>query len=133
LQSSGVAPAPPILGAAGVAMWNHVWEAGRKWLSPDVDFTIVRLLCEAADEMDEIRSLLDSGEVARTYTTSNGTIVTHPFVVQLKDLRVQMTSWLAAIGFSPSDRARLGLAEVRVRNELDDLERRRRERTTGTE
>jgi hypothetical protein len=56
-------------------------------------------------------------------------MVTHPLVTQLANLRTQMTAWLAAIGFSPSDRSRLGLAEVRVRNELDELERRRAERS----
>jgi len=57
--------------------------------------------------------------------------VTHPMVNQLKELRVQMTTWLSAIGFSPSDRARLGLAEVRVRDELDELAQRRAQRATG--
>ena len=42
-----------------------------------------------------------------------------------------MTTWLSAIGFSPSDRARLGLAEVRVRDSLDELAERRAQRATG--
>jgi hypothetical protein len=128
LDVSGDAPAPPILKPDGLALWQHIWDAGRKWLSPEVDFTLVRLICEAHDEISEIRQAFESGAVERTYVTSNGTYVSHPYIAQLKDLRIQTTSWLAAIGFSPSDRARLGLAEVRVRNELDDLERRRRER-----
>jgi phage terminase small subunit len=72
--------------------------------------------------------LLASGEVPRFYTLPNGSFVTHPVVQQLKDLRVQMTAWLAALGYSPSDRARLGLGEVRVSDVLDDLEARRKER-----
>jgi hypothetical protein len=66
------------------------------------------------------------------YVHANGSPVTTPWVTQLKELRVQMTAWLAAIGFSPADRARLGLAEVRVRDELDDLKKRRDERVTST-
>ena len=125
---SGV-PVPPDLGDAGLELWYHVWSAGRSWLAPESDRTIITLLCQAQDEAEEIRFQIQSGEVQRFYTTANGQMVTHPIVTQLSNLRTQMTAWLAAIGFSPADRSRLGLAEVRVRDELDDLQRRRIERT----
>lgn len=125
-------PTAPELGDAGLALWNHVWEAGRQWLAPDSDKTIITKLCQAEDEHEEIRQLLVSGEVPRFYVTANGQMVTHPLVTQLQTIRTQMTAWLAAIGFSPSDRSRLGLAEVRVRDELDELQRRRAERASAT-
>lgn len=124
-------PTPPSLGDDGLLLWSHVWRAGKQWLSPDSDQTIITLLCQAQDEHEEIRRLIASGEIARYYTTANGQMVTHPMVTQLANLRAQMTSWLAAIGFSPADRSRLGLAEVRVRDELDDLVRRRNERAAS--
>lgn len=129
---STVPNAPAHLGDAGVGMWEHVWQAGRQWLAPEADASLVLLLCEAFDDYCEIRDQITSGKVERIYMTSNGSLVTHPFVGQLKDLRVQMTSWLSALGFSPADRARLGLAEVRVRDELDDLQKRRNERASGS-
>jgi len=128
IDSNGSVPSMPALGLAGAALWNHVWVAGRQWLAPEADRTIVTLLCQAQDELELMRMALASGEVERTYIATNGTIVSHPFIAQMKDLRVQMTSWLSALGFSPADRSRLGLAEVRVRDELDDLVRRRNER-----
>ena len=131
IPSSGSIPAMPALGVSGAALWNHVWEAGRQWLAPEADRTLVTLLCQAQDEHETIRMALVSGEVERTYVSTNGTIVSHPYIAQMKDLRVQMTSWLSALGFSPADRARLGLAEVRVRDELDDLVRRRNERAAS--
>jgi P27 family predicted phage terminase small subunit len=118
-----------MLGEDGLALWNHVWVAGRTWLSPESDQTIVAMLCEAQDDYCLIRNLLNSGEEPRFYITANGQMVTHPLVTQLQNLRAQMTSWLAAIGFSPADRSRLGLAEVRVRDDLDELQRRRVDRT----
>lgn len=124
-------PTPPSLGPDGLELWAHVWDAGRSWLSPASDQTIITLLCQAQDEHEAIRRQIATGEIARYYTTANGQMVTHPMVTQLSNLRVQMTSWLAAIGFSPSDRSRLGLAEVRVRDELDELQRRRDERLNG--
>ena len=132
LASSGSAPTPPDLKEDGLALWYHVWDAGRSWLSPDSDRSVITLLCQAQDEAEEIRKGLNSGEFPRVYVHANGSLVTSPYVSQLKELRTQITAWLAAIGFSPSDRARLGLAEVRVRDELDELQRRRDERATGT-
>lgn len=128
LRASSSIPTPPPLGADGRALWDHIWDAGRQWLSPDSDITIVTHLCQAHDEAEEIRRSLALGDIPRFYKLPNGSLVSHPLITQLKDLRAQMTAWLAAIGFSPSDRARLGLAEVRVRDELDDLQRRRSER-----
>lgn len=125
LQGAQGVPVPPPLGEAGLALWNHVWQAGRSWLSPASDVTIVTLLCEAQDDYALIRDLLNTGTEPRYYVTANGQVVTHPLVVQLQNLRSQMTAWLSAIGFSPSDRSRLGLAEVRVRDDLDELSQRR--------
>jgi P27 family predicted phage terminase small subunit len=131
LQGSSSVPVAPELGPDGLELWEHVWQAGRQWLSPESDQTIITLLCQSQDEHEEIRRQILSGEIPRFYVTANGQMVTHPMVTQLANLRTQMTAWLAAIGFSPSDRARLGLAEVRVRDELDELQRRRAERAAG--
>ena len=122
LASHGNVPTPPeTLGSHGITLWNHVWNAGRSWLAPESDRTIVTLLCNAFDEHEDIRVKLSSGEYQRVYVHANGSPVTTPWVTQLKELRAQMTTWLSQIGFSPSDRSRLGLAEVRVRDELDEL------------
>ena len=129
LEGVSTIPTAPELGEAGLELWYHVWTAGRTWLAPESDRTIVTLLCQAQDEAAEIRDIIASGQEPRFYTTANGQMVTHPLVTQLANLRTQMTAWLAAIGFSPADRSRLGLAEVRVRDELDELQRRRNERT----
>lgn len=124
-------PTPPELGQAGLDLWYHTWTAGRTWLAVESDRTIITLLCNAQDEAEEIRTKLMTGEIDRFYITANGQMVTHPLVTQLATLRTQMTGWLAALGFSPADRSRLGLAEVRVRDELDELQRRRLERGTA--
>jgi P27 family predicted phage terminase small subunit len=109
-------------------LWERVWGAGRQWLSPDADYPLISMLCQAQDEAEDIRRLLASGEEERFYVVGNGQKVTSPLVSQLKDLRVQITAWLAALGYSPTDRSRLGLGEVRQQDALDELERRRQER-----
>lgn len=133
LMASGETPAPPTsLGDEGLALWSHVWDSGRTWLSPDSDRTIVSMLCEAQDEYADLYRGLKNGTYDRVYTHSNGSIVTSPYVTQLKDLRVQITAWLSEIGFSTTARSRLGLSEVRVRDEMDELQRRRHDRASGT-
>jgi P27 family predicted phage terminase small subunit len=126
---SSIPVTPADLTDEGQALWAHTWEAGRQWLSPEADYQVVWLLCQAHQEIVTMLGEFADGSATRTYISSNGSIVSHPYIAQIKDLRVQMTSWLAALGFSPADRARLGLAEVRVRDELDDLTRRRHERS----
>ena len=121
-------PSPPELGPDGLDLWERVWGAGRQWLSPDADYPLISMLCQAQDEAEDIRRLLASGEEERFYVVGNGQKVTSPLVSQLKDLRVQITAWLAALGYSPTDRSRLGLGEVRQQDALDELERRRQER-----
>lgn len=132
LTSANGVPEAPELDAAGLALWSEIWDAGKAWLSPDSDYYLIRLICEAHDEYAELRELLRSGAVERYYVTANGQVVTHPVVTQLGNIRTQLTAWLAAIGFSPSDRSRLGLQEVRVRDAMDELRARRIERATGT-
>ena len=58
------------------------------------------------------------------YETANGQLVTHPLIKQKSELNAQITAWLSLLGFTPSDRARLGLAEIRVANEPDNFRRR---------
>jgi P27 family predicted phage terminase small subunit len=130
--SEGIPVPPADLTEDGLACWNHTWESCRTWLSPESDRTIITLFCHVYGEHEEIRKRLLSGEYERVYTHSNGAVVTSPWVTQLKELRVQLSSWIAAIGLSPSDRSRLGLSEVRVRDEMDELERRRLGRASGT-
>lgn len=132
LPAASAVPRRPSLGIDGAEMWDQIWNAGRGWLSPDSDAHVITLLCQAHDEAEQIRRSLAIGEVPRTYVLPNGSHVTHPLVSQLKELRSQMTAWLASLGFSPADRARLSLGEVRQNDALDELERRRMERLNGT-
>lgn len=125
-------PIPPPLGPSGSALWELVWTAGAQWLSPQADYPLVSMLCQAQDEAEEIRQAIADGSEERYYTVGNGQKVTSPLVSQLKDLRVQITTWLSALGYSPTDRARLGIGEVRVQDELDELEARRQARRKAT-
>lgn len=97
------------LGSAGLSMWDRVWDSGIAWISPGSDIELLQMTCEMLDERESLRDAVASlGE--REDRRS------------LRELEKQIVSNLSLLGFSPSDRTRLGVAEVRAtRSALEDL------------
>ncbi len=108
----------------GAEMWRRLWIAGRRHLSEQHDAVLIELLVEKLQLMKRLREWLGDDVERRWYTTANGQTVTHPAVKQLEQADAQVTGWLQLLGFTVSDRARLGLFEIRVANELDEYRRR---------
>lgn len=109
----------------GAQVWVLLWGAGRRHLSDDHDAVLMSLLVEKLQERRRIREWLGDDVDRRWYTTANGQTVTHPAVKQIEQMDAQITGWLSMLGFSPSDRARLGLAEIRIANDLDEYRKRK--------
>ena len=95
-------PDPPRpLGPAGRALWNRIWDAGRTWIAPS-DLDLVLLVAESTDERVALRlRMLRGGGDWRDR-------------VALRALDAQIASILSALAFTPADRSRLGVAEVRA-------------------
>jgi P27 family predicted phage terminase small subunit len=108
-------------------VWSQLWRAGRKHLSNDSDFVLMALLCSKIAERTQLADWLAEDFSRRFYETANGQIVSHPAVKQIDQYDAQITSWLSMLGFSPSDRARLGLAEVRIADALDQFRQRKQD------
>jgi P27 family predicted phage terminase small subunit len=118
-------PKPPAtLDDYGRAYWSMFWKAGRRHLSEDHDSALIELLCQAVENVARINAWLAKDVMRQFYETANGQLVTHPLVKQKQESLAQITAWLSLLGFTPSDRARLGLAEIRTANELDNFRRR---------
>jgi P27 family predicted phage terminase small subunit len=115
--------APAGLQAPGKALWRGVWAEGSGWLAP-TDAPLVRLLADNADEREALRSVVE--DEGHFFTTPKGYKALHPAVGQLRAVESQMISILSLLGFTPTDRARLGLAEVKTMTSLADLMQRRR-------
>jgi len=130
IDPTEVPAAPEWCDEYGSAVWRLVWAAGRRHLSEQHDHLLITLLVQKLQERQAIRDWLGTEPARRWYTTANGQTVSHPAVKQLEQIDAQITGWLSMLGFSPSDRARLGLAEVRVANELDAFRRRKHEVST---
>lgn len=96
------------LGSDGLRYWVSIWKHSGH-LDENVDVNFIEEICHAVDELALMRRELSTGIVPRTYKSSNGSIVIHPYVNQIKDYRSQINGWLSHYGFGPSERQKLGL------------------------
>jgi phage terminase small subunit len=110
-------PKPPrSLGKDGKQLWDRAWSLAHTWLSPQTDLDLLLLTCEALDEREALRKLVMAGDADRFDRGA------------LRALDKQIVDSLGSLGMTPTDRARLGVAEVKIE---DDLEAFRREQGIG--
>lgn len=97
-----------ILGAAGKELWESVWGMGQSWLSPNSDIEILLMTCELLDERVNLRVgvLRDKRPEERK---------------ALRELDRQLVANLSLLGFTPTDRSRLGVAEVKKASKMEEL------------
>jgi len=109
-------PTPPRpLGPEGRRLWARVWDAGKTWVSPGSDLDMVLLACETLDERVALRlRLLQAGDAADWRER-----------VALRQLDEQIVQLLSLLGFSPTSRSRLGVAEIKRVSALEELLRER--------
>ena len=115
LQPQGLPEPPSELSEAGLDFWFLVYEAGR-WISHTTDRTLVTISAELIEEREQLRALVLANP--EDYRLRSG----------LRELEKALTSNLALMGFTPADRSRLGFAEVKKENKLEELMRRVEER-----
>lgn len=104
-------PTRPLL-KPGRELWDRVWGSGINWISPDTDLELLLMTCEMVDERWNLRIKVmqsDDMQMAR----------------RLDNLTRLIVGNLSLLGFSPSDRSRLGVAEVKKQSKLEELMARR--------
>lgn len=108
---------PPDLGPEGIEFIRGV-VASTPWLA-DTDRPTVELAARLTDECAEIqREIAADG---RVFVTEKGYPVINPLVGALSTSRKQLHSVLASLGYTPSDRTRMGLAEVKAKNAFEEM------------
>tara|TARA_R110001606_G_scaffold235104_3_gene383004 strand:- start:719 stop:1045 length:327 start_codon:yes stop_codon:yes gene_type:complete len=100
-------------------MWDKVWDAGVNWISPNTDIELLLMTCEMIDERADLR--------AKVMATDDSTMRKG-----LRDLDRQLVTNLSLMGFTPSDRSRLGVAEVKAQSKLEELMERKATRVAPT-
>jgi hypothetical protein len=102
-------PEPPRqLFEAGQELWNRVWENGLSWISPHSDIELLLMTCEQIDERIKLRTSVWNNNRSDERKA-------------LRALDKEIVSNLSLLGFSPADRTRLGVAEVKKLSKLEEL------------
>jgi P27 family predicted phage terminase small subunit len=103
-------------------MWERV-AAGAVWLA-ESDKPTLELLCEKVDRRaDFLERLADTDPVL---FTDKGYAYANPLVGMLSTIETEIAKLFSALGLTPSDRTRMGLAEVKARNAFEEMMARKR-------
>lgn len=103
------------LGQEGKRMWDRIWSGAAAWVAPATDIELVQLACEAMDERIALRVAVLRGADWRDR-------------VALRSIEHDLRTMLSALGMTPVDRTRMGVAEVRGLSKLEALQARAAQR-----
>lgn len=117
-DKSNVISLPPVASAPephrqlfdeGLSLWNRVWGLGRTWISADTDAELLLMTCEMLDERVRLRALVWNNPDAWRERKA------------LRELDKSIVGNLSLLGFTPADRTRMGVAEVKAMSKLEML------------
>ena len=127
--ANGIPPLPIAMADDHVAKgtWERIWTSeAQRWLSPKVDSLIVESICYLVSEIEQLRGLARQPLLEEPIVTPTGhlvgtKLVANPAVNMLRKAQAQLTKELSDLGFNPTARSRLGLAEVKRESVLQQL------------
>ena len=128
-------PPPASLRASGRAEWERTLQTCT-WIAAS-DLMALQVQCELLDRRDIIMTELfgtrhlDGTPLSLLLETSTGYAYSNPLLISLLKVEDQLAKWTSLLGKTPSDRSRLGVAEVKQASKLDELAAKRREREAG--
>jgi hypothetical protein len=92
----------------GLELWERIWGMGQTWISPSTDVDLLLMTCELLDERSQLRAQVMNNNRPDERKA-------------LRDLDRQLVANLSLLGFTPTDRSRLGVAEVKRQSKLEEL------------
>jgi hypothetical protein len=104
------------LGEAGQKLWDSVFAEGELWISPRTDVAWLQVVCELLDRREVLKQEWMADPADRKLNMS------------LLETEKLLQSGLGLLGFTPTDRSRLGVAEVKAKSKLEELMERRANR-----
>lgn len=96
---------------SGRQLWDAVFDHGELWVSPTLDVHLLQMTCEQLDRRDALLALVPDAPNDRTLN------------MNLNDLEKAIAVNLGKLGFTPSDRSRLGFTLAKTRSKLEELQR----------
>ena len=108
-------PLRPLTGS-GLDLWDRTWLRGFSWLSANTDIQLLQITCEQLDERDQLRDYVLNNIEAWHERSA------------LRELEKSIRSNLSLLGFTPTDRMKLGVAEIKAETKMEQLRKRQQER-----
>ena len=99
------------LGKTGLSFWDEAWGKGQLWLGR-TDKWLVQLTAEMLDEREVLRKAVMANAKAEDSWRDRR---------QLRDLERSIVSNLSLLAWTPVDRSRYGLAEVKAKSKLAEF------------
>jgi len=98
------------LDVEGRRMWERIWTSGQNWIGSTTDIEFVQLTCETLDERLRLRAriMIDS-DVDRADRSA------------LRSLDDLFQKQLQQLGYTPVERSRIGVAEVKRASKIDEI------------
>jgi hypothetical protein len=101
---------PPVeLGEVGKQFWDSIFRAGELWISIKTDTQLVQLVCEQLDRRELIKQQIQADPTDPTWYR------------QANEVEKAIVTGLSLLGFSPSDRTRLGLVSAKTKTKLEEI------------
>lgn len=120
-------PKKPVgLQAAGRKTWDDVWSSGRV---NEEEYALVAEYCFVVDEVSALRKVVKSLDKTWEKLGTNGALMPHPAVAQLKDYRQMMLNLQRELIMSPASRVKANFEiEKQADKELEDYIKRNQAR-----
>lgn len=94
---------------SGQTLWDRVWSLGKTWISKNTDSELLLMTCEMVDERVRLRALVWNNPESWRERKA------------LRELDKAIVTNLSLLGFTPTDRTRIGVAEVKGMSKLEEL------------
>lgn len=112
-----VSDAPVHLSDSARDLWNEL-RAKASWIA-ESDRPLLQLLCEKYDRRALLIANLESSD--SVLFTDKGYAYANPLVGMITTIESEIFKILSSLGLTPSDRSKLGVAEVKRMSALDEL------------
>ena len=117
-----IPPSPEDLKSEGSSFWLRTF-SNAHWLDSELDFYSVYLAAKLVDDIAEAR--LEITKTGRYQVLPNGVSSRSAASIDLEHLHTSLNSYLAALGLTPTDRVKMGIAPKQENDALAELARRR--------
>ena len=117
-----IPPSPEDLNSEGRSFWLRTF-SNAHWLDNELDFYSVYLAAKLVDDISEAR--LETAKNGRYQVLPNGVTARSAASIDLEHLHTSLNSYLAALGLTPTDRAKMGITPKQENDALAELARRR--------